>query len=292
MSTVQTGAGCATGCHGATPHLGSNMQTCTTCHGVVQSYSNPGTSAHHDDTTVYSAPTCTDCHQPHDAYVAGAACTTCHVGVEPTHPAVAAMPAPTLAFTATPAIVKFGSTTVLAGSLKNGTTPLVGTTITLQSKVAGDTGFSPVTTAVTGADGTFAFAAVGPTAATTYRVIAPGAVVASTTVSPATKTVDVKVAPLLTLALNKTGFALGGKVTAKGALTPLRPGATVKVVIQKKGATWKTVKTVNRPLDATGGVYSYTYKPGSRGTYRVQASVAATPQLLAAKTVLKTFKVR
>jgi hypothetical protein len=293
MSGVQTGAGCAAGCHSATPHLGSNVQACTTCHGVTQSATNPGTSAHHNVTTVYSAPTCSDCHaSPHAAYVVGVACATCHVGVEPTHPAAVAMPVPTLAFTATPAIVNYGASTVLGGSLKSGASPLAGKTITLQVKPAGSAAFADVTTAVTAADGTFAFAAVSPTVATTYRVLAPGAVVTSTTVRPSLKTLDLQVVPVLTLALSKTSIKLGATVTAKGAITPLRPGATVKVVIQKKGTTWKTIKTVNRALDASGAAYTYTYKPLKKGTYRVQASVAATADLAAFKTALKTFKVK
>ena len=293
MSVVQTGAGCAAGCHSATPHLGSNLQACTLCHGVTQSATDPGTSAHHDNTTVYSAPTCSDCHaSPHAAYVVGAACATCHVGVEPTHPAAAAMPAPTLAFTATPAVVTYGASSVLGGSLKNGATPLVGKTITLQARPAGSAAFADVTTAVTAADGTFAFAAVSPTVMTTYRAVAPGAMVTATTVRPSLKTLDLQVAPLLTLSLSKTSIKLGAKVTAKGAITPLRPAATVKVVIQKKGTTWKTVKTVNRALDASGAAYTYTYKPLKKGTYRVQASVAATADLAAFKTALKTFKVK
>jgi len=293
MSVVQTGAGCAAGCHGATPHLGSNLQACTLCHGVTQSATNPGTSAHHDNTTVYSAPTCSDCHAaPHAAYVVGVACVTCHVGVEPTHPAAAAMPAPTLAFTATPGVVPYGASSVLAGSLKNGATPLAGKTITLQSKPAGSAAFADVTTAVTGADGAFAFAAVSPTGMTTYRVVAPGALVTSTTVRPAVKTLDLQVAPLLTLSLSKTSIKLGAKITSKGTIAPLRVGGTVKVVIQKKGTAWKAVKTVNRPLDATGAAYSYPYKPLKKGTYRVQSSVAATTDLAAFKTAWKTFKVK
>jgi hypothetical protein len=294
MSTVQTGAGCAAGCHGATPHLGSNLQACTSCHGVTQSATDRGTSAHHDGgATDYTAPTCADCHKAtHTAYVVGSACTACHAGVEPTHPAAAAMAAPTLAFTATPAIVKYGATTVLAGSLKNGATPLVGTTITLQAKASGAADFADVTTAVTGADGSFSFAAVSPTAAITYRVWAPGAVVAQTTVRPASKSAAVTVSPVLALSLSKTSIALGRKVTAKGTITPLRVGGSVKVVIQKKGATWKTVKTVTRPLDATGSAYSYLYKPLKKGTYRVQASAVATADLLAVKTAWKTFKVK
>ena len=260
---------------------------------MTPSATDRGTSAHHDGgTTDYTAPTCVDCHKAtHTTYVVGTACTTCHAGVEPTHPAAAAMAAPTLAFTATPAIVKYGATTVLAGSLKNGATPLVGTTITLQAKPSGAADFSDVTTAVTGATGSFSFAAVSPTGATTYRVWAPG-VATPTTVRPASTSTTVTVTPVLSLSLSKTSIALGRKVTAKGTITPLRVGGSVKVVIQKKGATWKTVKTVTRPLDATGAAYSYIYKPLKKGTYRVQASAVATADLRAVKTVWKTFRVK
>ena len=95
MTNVQaTGCGTAAagaGCHNtASPHYGSNTVTCTTCHGVAQSDTNPGTSAHHGQ-TAYTAPTtCTDCHTQakglHADFVAGVACTTCHGGFDTTHP--------------------------------------------------------------------------------------------------------------------------------------------------------------------------------------------------------------
>lgn len=293
MTTVQTGAGCAAGCHGATPHLGSNLQGCTSCHGTAQSATDPGTSAHHDGgTTDYTAPTCGDCHkESHVTYAVGTACTTCHAGVQPTHPAAASMVQPALVLNATPAAVKYGGTTVLAGSLKNGASPIVGITVTLQAKPAAAADFADVTTAVTGADGGFSFAAVAPTGATAYRVWVPGSAGAAT-VRPAAVTKSVTVAPVLTIAVSKTSIALGRKVTVKGTITPLRPGGAVKLVFQRKGSTWKTVKTITRPLDATGAAYSYAYKPLKKGPYRVQASVVATSDLAAAKTVWKTFRVK
>ena len=87
----RTFAGCGTAaagvdCHNTTAHFGSNTLTCTSCHGVVQSGTNPGTSAHHGQ-TVYTAPaTCTDCHTPakglHTDFVTGLSCTTCHGGYD------------------------------------------------------------------------------------------------------------------------------------------------------------------------------------------------------------------
>jgi hypothetical protein len=306
MSAVQ-GSGCASaaaGCHTNTPHYGSNALTCTSCHGTVVSASDPDGSAHHNG-TVYTAPsTCTDCHTQagglHADYVAGAACTTCHAGFGTAHPAPAAMVAPAVVAAAKPAIVKYGLTTIVSGSVKNGLAVVPGVTVYLQQKPFGSADFSPVSQVMTASDGTYAFAATSPTLLTTYRVVTQGAVVSATVVKPAVKTVDVKVTPSLTVALSKTRILLGTKVTIKGTLAPARTSGTVKLQIQHKiGTAWKTVvagKLV--PLSSLTGytTYSLPYKPpvkaSSRGSWRVRASIVATTDLAATTTLWKTWTVK
>lgn len=298
MSGVQSAAGCAaSNCHDP-KHFGSNTLSCTSCHGVVQSGVNPGTSAHHNN-TAYAAPTCTTvgCHgaAPHEEFVEGADCTTCHAGYDTAHPVPAAVVPPTATLTATPAIVRYGLTTILAGSLKSGTTAIAGKNVTLHQKPVGSAGFAVVAVTSTAADGTFVFSALSPTMLTTYRIVTQGAVVSTTVVKPSLKTLDVQVRPVLTIALSKTKILLGAKVTIRGTLTPARPGGVVKLTIQRKvGTAWKTQLTKNVALTAGSGstAYSFAYKPKLKGSYRVMASVAATTELAAAKTAYKSWVVK
>jgi len=305
MTNVQaTGCGTAAagaGCHNtASPHYGSNTVTCTTCHGVAQSATNPGTSAHHDQ-TAYTAPTtCADCHTQakglHADFVAGVTCTTCHDGFGTAHPDPLAMKFPTVALTAKPLIVKYGLTTILSGSVKSGTAGVAGKTVTLQQKPVGSADFVTVTQTTTGLDGAYAFVAQSPTMLTTYRIVSQGAVVNATVVKPALKALDVKVSPALTVALAKTSFLLGGKQTIKGTIAPARPGGVVKLTIQRKiSGVWKAAVPVKSAALQTGTgytTYSFIYKPLARGSYRVKASIAATTQLAAFTTAYKTWVVK
>jgi hypothetical protein len=298
MSAVQSAAGCGTAaagaaCHNTQAHFGSTVAACTTCHGTVTGISDPGTSEHHN-TTVNNDPTCGTCHGTlHAEYVAGEACTTCHGGYETTHPVPATVAAPTVVLAAKPLIVKYGLTTIVSGSVKSGTAGLAGKTVALQAKPVGSADFAAVTTATTAADGAYAFVAQSPTMLTTYRVVTYGGVVNTTVVKPSLKILDVKVRPDLTIAVSKTKFLLGGKVTIKGKVTPARPGGIVKLTIQRKiSGVWKNATTVkSRTLSATS-TYSYTYKPLKRGSYRVKASIAATTELAAYTTAYKTWTVK
>ncbi len=303
MTNVQaTGCGTAAagaGCHGGAAHFGSNAATCTSCHGVAQSAKNPGTSAHHDQ-TAYTAPaTCTDCHTPakglHTDFVVGVACTTCHDGFGTAHPDPLAMKLPTVTLTAKPLIVKYGLTTILSGAVKSGTAGVAGKTVTLQQKPVGSVGFVTVTETTTGLDGAYAFAAQSPTMLTTYRIVVQGAVVSKTVVKPALKTLDVKVSPALTVALAKTSIVFGSKQTIKGTVEPARPGGVVKLTIQRKvSGVWKSLPAKNVALQAGTGytTFSLPYKPPSKGSYRVKASIVATAQLAAATTTYKTWVVK
>jgi hypothetical protein len=103
---------------------------------------------------------------------------------------------------------------------------------------------------------------------------------------------SVMVSPLLTIGLNKTSFALGGKVTAKGLVKPVATGG-VKVVVQRKKASGAWANVTTKTLTGTdANTYSWTYKPGKKGSYRMQARVAATATTPAGKTVYKAFRVK
>ncbi len=301
MAAVQSASGCGTAaagaaCHNQAAHFGSTAATCVSCHGTVQAGNNPGTSAHHNN-TAYSVPTCGTCHTTlHEAYVPGVStCSTCHGGYETVHPNPTTVAAPAVVLAAKPAIVKYGLTTIVSGSVKSGTTGLVGKTVVLQAKPLGSADFAGAATATTGADGAYAFVAQSPTMLTTYRVVTYGGVVNTTVVKPSLKNLDVKVRPDLVISLSRTSFTLGGKQVIKGKLNPARTGGLVKLTIQRKvSGVWKTQLTKSVALTAGSGytVCSYSYKPLKRGSYRVKASIAATAELAAFTTPYKTWTVK
>lgn len=102
----------------------------------------------------------------------------------------------------------------------------------------------------------------------------------------------VTTSPLLTIGLNKTSFRLGGKVTVKGLVKPVAT-AGVKVVVQRKKASGAWANVTTKTLTGTASnTYSWTYKPGKKGSYRAQARVAATATTPAGKTVYKAFRVK
>jgi hypothetical protein len=76
-------------------------------------------------------------------------------------------------------------------------------------------------------------------------------------------------------------------------VTPSRfARSKVKLTVQrKKGTRWVTLKSVTRSSSATGA-FSWKYKPGKRGSYRLQAAVAKTTKTAGAATKWRTFKVR
>jgi hypothetical protein len=99
-----------------------------------------------------------------------------------------------------------------------------------------------------------------------------------------------------TVTLQLTGLTsgamrLGKTVTAKGTVKPVRTG-TVLVTIQRKvGTSWVKAIAKARTMTAAGA-YSYAYKPGKRGTYRVQSKTTAKVPYSSVKTAWKTFKVK
>lgn len=280
--------------HAAIPHLGANLEPCTTCHAMSISSTNPGTSPHHNGESAAN-PTCTTCHAatpvdnapaPHPVYVASVACPTCHVGMSP-HPTAAATPTVALTAsigtagatyravsagvagspvvlpaktTATP--VTTGAPATLAGTLMNGTAPLAGVTLYLQIQAAGSASFTLLGTAKTDATGAFAF--TEPIKAT------------------------------ITLKLSSTSIKLHKSVTAKGVLGPASlHGLSVKLTAQRKvGAKWLPAGTKTKATAAATGAFSWKYTPAKRGSYRLFATIAKTAQHTAAKSPVRSFKVK
>ncbi len=102
----------------------------------------------------------------------------------------------------------------------------------------------------------------------------------------------VTTSPLLTIGLSRTSFALGGKVVVKGLVKPVTVGG-VRVAVQRKTASGAWANVTAKTLTGTASnTYSWTYKPGKKGSYRVQARVAATATTPAGKTVFKAFRVK
>jgi hypothetical protein len=85
----------------------------------------------------------------------------------------------------------------------------------------------------------------------------------------------------------------GSWLTARGVVTPATmAGRTVKLTVQRKrGAAWVKTKIASRPI-RSGGVYSWKFRLGTRGAYRVRAQVAATSSNLAGTSAWRGFTVR
>lgn len=280
-------------------HIGSSLETCTTCHNLETN--NP----HHSNASV-AAPTCTTCHAatpvdsapvPHAAYVAAKVCVDCHKGVDPNHPLSSAVKTPTLAFTATQPVG--GPDVTLKGTLKNGTTALAGVTVYLQSTPDGAI-FTDVTSVTTDATGAFTYTVVGATSGLQYRAVTQG-VAGPPVVLPAEKLVSVTV-PVVkaTITLKLTGLTAGKikvnkTVTGKGTVAPSSVGEKVTLLIQKKNAKGVFVKlTTKTGLLKAGSAYSITYKPTKKGAYRMRSSIPAKAGVHTAATSVgwKTFTVK
>ena len=103
-------------------------------------------------------------------------------------------------------------------------------------------------------------------------------------------------APKLTLklgGLHGGALRLGRYLTVSGRVTPSRfARSKVTLTVQRKrGTKWVTLKPVTRTSNGTGA-YSWRYKPGKRGSYRLRASVAKTTKTGGAATTWRTFRVK
>jgi 5-hydroxyisourate hydrolase-like protein (transthyretin family) len=171
----------------------------------------------------------------------------------------------------------------------------VGTTVTLTG-----TGFSGATAVAFNGVAAAAFSVVSatqitatvPAAATTgpLTVTAPSGSATSAT------SFTVVFTPTVTLKLSglkRGSLTLGKRVTAKGAVTPVSlAGSKVTLTVQrKKGVKWIAAKTAFATFRPTGA-YSWKYKPAKTGSFRMQATIVATPAHTAATTKWAAFKVK
>jgi hypothetical protein len=85
---------------------------------------------------------------------------------------------------------------------------------------------------------------------------------------------------------------LRSRVTVKGVVTPAAlAGDKVTLQVQRRTGRWVKAKTVSLTIRA-GGAYSWQYRPGARGSYRVRATMAKTATHLAVTTNWRTFRVK
>ena len=83
---------------------------------------------------------------------------------------------------------------------------------------------------------------------------------------------EVTVKALVTIKASATRIAFGKTVKLSGIAKSVQAGYVVKVVVQKKGTTWKTIATKPATWDKATATWKLTYKPTKKGTYRFQAT--------------------
>ncbi|HJW74312.1 MAG TPA: hypothetical protein VJ787_01400 [Thermoleophilia bacterium] len=295
--------------HGVTPHYASAVKNCTICHGVAVSWTAPDASPHHDD-VAQTAPTsasCTTCHGTPPIDGAASAhgnlqtgvdptdCQHCHVGMGTAHPAASGLVKPTVVAAAATS----GSNVIVSGTVKSGSTGLANFTGWVQWKGPADTDWDAgrQMAVTTGTSGAFTATITAPVAGTIYRVLFEGAMVGQTTYRPVLAAAVFPVKEAITLKLNgKTTIVtilFRKSVKATGVITPkLTSAQVVKLTVKKRRAngTWALVKTLSTAK--VTGAYSKTYTPTSRGTFRMQAVLAATATHTKAVSPLRTFKVK
>lgn len=86
---------------------------------------------------------------------------------------------------------------------------------------------------------------------------------------------------------------LGGRVTATGKLTPSPASAVgVSLVVQRlRDGSWTAMRSASTST-TTAGVYGWTYRPPSRGSYRIRAGTPASASSTAVTSAWRTFRVR
>jgi hypothetical protein len=92
--------------------------------------------------------------------------------------------------------------------------------------------------------------------------------------------------------LRSGALKLHKRLTAKGVATPTcLAGSKVVLKLQKKARKWVTVKTA-RCVIRGNGAFRWKYRPGKKGAYRLQATIAKTATNTAVQTKWCRFKVR
>lgn len=162
-----------------------------------------------------------------------------------------------------PSTFSYGSSTVVRGVLTDlDGVPIAGHTTRLQSRPAGTTTWTTVSTLTTSSTGTVS-TSVKPSSHRDYRLVsdATSAYEAATS-SSARATVRQKV----TAAVNDSSITLGQTVTVRGSVAPNHAGKSVSLQRYYSGA-WQTL--TSRTLSSTS-TYSFSYKPNSAGTRTIR----------------------
>jgi len=158
----------------------------------------------------------------------------------------------------------------------------------LQQRLWGATEFTDLTQVTTDALGNFGFTVNSPPHFAAYRAIARGRVgpggglyEPTSMALPPTPELTLKLhAPFVYGILEHPAYlTLGDSVRVNGTVRPGDLGGRVIIRVQRRGDhghhTWFTRIRVTRAISATG-TYSWKFTPGTRGRYRVGASIPAT----------------
>jgi hypothetical protein len=83
------------------------------------------------------------------------------------------------------------------------------------------------------------------------------------------------------------------RVIASGRLTPLRPTAVVRLVVEKRArpsSPWRRVTLAYASVDDTAGTYRQAFRAPSAYRCRIKASYSGDARTRAAKTVVAAFR--
>ena len=267
------------------------VAACTTCHSLTGLV---GREQVHE-ATPKAGVTCATCHAEH--YTDLGSCRTCHGRVPEAHHEVVAPLSSALSVQASPARLAAGATAVVSGTLGDaGGVPLAGAQVLLQARRLSATAFSDVAALTTGIGGGFS-QLVKPVAGTEYRVVFEGASSLTTVLRPAIVQTTIAVKQTVRLTARPKSVRRGAKVKLLGTVAPTArqldlAASPVTLRVERKTASgWRRVagRTVTPRAD---GAYSWSWRTRKAGSYRVRATAAATPELLAGVSVRVRIRVR
>ena len=279
-------------CHAATS-FGTSACAVSGCH---------GTDVMHDAMPQLEQG-CVDCHAAH--YQDSGDCSSCHEGAEVGHHDALTARSTTITLNG-PDRVAFGRPVLLAGSLASSGAPRVGVSVTIAARAAGETAFTPITTAVTGSGGLFT-AQVQAGANTTFRAVVPGTLAADSVWGPAVAERAVEVSARVTLKLSgqtsRAGrvwrYPLGYKVRVLGTVTPSHtllgdgttPGRVTLVTYKRSGSNkWVRTGTATVKLSSSSR-FSTSLRPKARGSYRLVAILPLDSDHAGGSSVYRYFQV-
>jgi hypothetical protein len=190
------------------------------------------------------------------------------VALAPAH--VSAQQSPnTVTLAAAPTLVGFGAATVLSGQVTGAGN--AGVKVDLQQNPHPFADFKNAgMSTTTDASGNYSFT-VKPALLTRYRVTAKAKPQVESPV------VEVRVRPLVSLAVNDSSARKGQRVTFSGSVTPAHDGRTVTIQRKIGRGAYRTISTVGLVKSAVAGRsdYSKTLKVTRTATYRVRFAADA-----------------